>query len=197
MRIVALAFLLAVTAPTAFAQAPDLSGSPNEFRRFEIFYAPYSYARQGDLNIHGGELAFTTNINGRFAVVADLSGHFQNSSGDFLGMPVDGSLEVWSYRFGPRFTVHRTNRVSVFAHGLAGGTRLIVTNTLTDGTATFTSSAHTDGFSLALGGGVDVAWKRWLAFRVIQADFSLLHFGGLDTSGGLRLGAGVIFRFGH
>lgn len=192
-----LPMLLFLIAPHTLAQSQPGAGSANEFRRFEIFWAPYSYSRQGEVNLHGGEFDFAVNATDRLALVADLSGHFQGAERTFLGLQIAGDMEVWAYRFGPRFTLHKTDRATVFAHGLAGGTRLVLSRRFSNGNTTIVESSHIDGFSMAIGGGIDVAWKRWLAVRAVQADYSLLHYSDLGTSNGLRIGGGLVFRFGE
>ena len=55
------------------------------------------------------------------------------------------------------------------------------------------------GFSVAMGGGLDVALNRAIAVRVAEIDYSrsrLEALNGRDYSQGLRIGAGVVLKLG-
>jgi hypothetical protein len=95
------------------------------------------------------------------------------------------------YRFGPRYIFHRTNRVSAFGQMLAGGSRLTLRSGLTQGNSKVTSSTDTDGFAFAADVGVDVAWKRWFAFRAFQIDCNHIDQTGLRN--GLRIAGASSF----
>jgi hypothetical protein len=51
------------------------------------------------------------------------------------------------------------------------------------------------GFSMDAGGGVDLALKSWLGLRMIHAKYQTTWIDG-GTVNGLRVHAGVVFRFG-
>ena len=191
-----LAILLLCSSQGLLAQPQAEPASPNEFRRYEIFYAPLAYARQAQNNFSGIELEFAAQVHPRLALVADLTGHFQQSKYKFASVTQTQTddVELWAYRFGPRWTLHRTDRYTIFAEALAGGSSLISRSTIADGDSRYASWTQTNGFGLAAGGGMDVAWKRWFAFRVLHIDYSYIGLDGLHQ--GIQIGAGVNFRFG-
>ena len=58
-------------------------------------------------------------------------------------------------------------------------------------------SDHTNGLGLLFGGGIDIGVKPWLAVRLPQVDYSMLRFKDYGvTSHGVRVGVGIVFRFG-
>ena len=108
MRMLGSTVLLLMLAVPAFAQ--------EEGRKFEIGWNVLSYSRQESVNLYGGDLSFAAKVTPRMAVVADLAVHTTTDSG------VD--LTTNSYRFGPRFYLQRTKRISTFGEFLFGGTRI-------------------------------------------------------------------------
>jgi hypothetical protein len=58
-----------------------------------------------------------------------------------------------------------------------------------------TTTRSINGFSMAGGGGLDVAIKPWFAIRVGQLDYDYFRFQG-QTLDGFRAGGGVVFRLG-
>ena len=145
------------------------------------------YSRQGSVNLYGGDLSFTTKINQRVGVTADVAVH----------QTVDNpNVTVTAYRFGPQFYGPHGGRISTFGELLAGGTRITAssTNFSSFGVSNKTS-VSLNGFAAAAGGGVDLRIKPWLGWRIVQADYSFLRFVG-ENSNGARLGTGLVFRFG-
>jgi hypothetical protein len=155
------------------------------FRRFDIAGVILSYSRQGSVNLYGGDLSFTTKINQRVGITADVAIH----------QTVDNpKLTVTAYRFGPQFYGPHGGRISTFAEFLAGGTRITATSTnFSVFGVSNTTSVSLNGFAAAAGGGIDLRIKPWLGWRLVQADYSFLHAVGAN---GARLGTGLVFRFG-
>ena len=164
----------------SFAQA-------NERRRFDINWNILSYLRQGSADFAGGSLEFAYHATDHWAIVADAGVH---SSILF------GSDEVTTYRFGPRYSSKHGNRITTFAEAMAGGARLTNKTTLfTFGPSTTSTTTSVNGFSFGAGGGFDVGIRPWIAFRAVQAQYSFIHFSGAGSSG-VRIGTGLVFRFG-
>jgi len=171
----------------ALAQSP-----PNEMRRFDINWNIYSFSRQSDVNLHGGGLSFAVHLSERLAIVADTSSHTTLDS-------CLCAVDLTTYRFGPRLSHRSGDRITAFGHVLAGGAHARGSSLISSfGSTAVTVSSTADGFSLAVGGGVDVGIRPWFALRVIQAEYSYIRFGSLDAnSNGLRVGGGLVFRFGR
>jgi hypothetical protein len=177
-KVVVVGGLILSSASLTFAQ--------NEYRRFDISWLTLSYNRQGSENLYGGGLSFATRVNERIGVVADLAVH--ETAGD-------PTLTITAYRFGPRFYGPKSGRLSTFGEVLAGGAHLRNESTLMIGDLSGTFGLSANGFALAAGGGVDMDLKDWLAWRVVQVDYSMMRVEG-NTSNGVRIGTGLVFRFG-
>ena len=180
---------LAVGTLLCLAVSLPALGQANEFRRFDINLNFIGYARQGPQNLGAGSLALAVHLKEHVAIVAEAGFYY---AGD------DALNQEWStYRFGPQISRRHGKRITTFAHVLAGGARITENSSVTLGQTTTTTSTSVNGFSIAAGGGVDVGIREWFGFRVIQAEYNYIRFGSIDYStNGVRLGAGVVFRFG-
>ncbi len=157
-------------------------------RKYEIGWNVLSYARQGSVNLYGGDLSFTAHATPRLGIVADVAIHKTTTT------PVD--LTITAYRFGPRFYVQRTSRIRTFGEVLVGGVRVTGSSSSISGGTTTTTSASSNGFSLAFGGGIDIGIRPWFALRAPEFDYSYHHFSGIGSNG-MRVGLGILFRFGQ
>jgi opacity protein-like surface antigen len=164
------ALVLAATAgPAAAADSPPA----------ELF-AGYSYTKNGDESLNGGDVSLAIRLTRWLAAEADVSAHYGSSLGThesrlfFMG--------------GPRFA-YRGAGFTVFTHYLAGGARtgsgltvlgVDITQTRTD-------------FAMAFGGGVDASVSDRWALRA-QADYALIRSDGA-TEKEPRFSAGFVYRF--
>lgn len=167
--------------------------------KVELF-GGYSYARADleidGLDLHGWNASVAGNVNKWFGIKADFGGLYKSASGSIVvqGVRVTGSEtdKFHTFLFGPQFT-HRTGRVNLFGHILAGAVRLDVDATGTVNGTPLNVNYTDTAFGLALGGGVDVKLtdKFWL--RPAQVDYLLTRFG--DTAqDNLRFSTGVVIR---
>ena len=139
--------------------------------------AGYSYIRSDGANFNGWNAAVAANFNDWFGLVADASGHY---------FP-PGSINLYTYTFGPQISYRQSKRWTPFVHALFGGAR-------TSGGGSGGTSFN--GFAMNLGGGLDWNATDHFAFRLVQADLLLTRFAG-STSRDPRLSAGFVFRFGR
>jgi len=165
-----LAFLVLAAAPAgaAGADAPPV----------EIF-GGYSYTKNGDQALNGGEASLAIGLTRWIGVEADVSDHF----GSRLGTKTSRLF----FMGGPRFA-YRGGGFTVFTHYLAGGVRsgsgltvlgVHITETRTD-------------FAMAFGGGVDARIAERWAVRA-QADYVLIKAEG-TTEKEPRFSAGFVYR---
>ena len=154
-------------------------------RRYEIGWNPVSYSRQGAANLYGGDLSFALKANEEISLVANFAVHTRSTFAD--------NLTTKALTFGPRFYFQRTDRVSSFGEVLVGGTH--VTGPGITPYAGNGASQSYNGFAVVFGGGVDFGIKPWFAIRAPEIDYSYLHFSG-TSSDGIRIGAGIVFKFG-
>ncbi len=149
----------------------------------------------------GFQAAVALNITEAFGVVGEaggLWGDLPSFTGGSLGL-AEGTFRTLPIFAGPRFT-KRMEGVTVFAHALPGFAQqreTLMRRTqfiLPDSTTTSTSN----GFALALGGGIDVKAGQHLAIRAVQIDY--LYLPDLSRVTGrtnnFRLGIGVVWQFG-
>jgi hypothetical protein len=171
--------------------AADAQQAPALTPQFEVS-GTYSYVRAnaansgGGYNLNGGSASFTYNFSERFAVVAD-GGIYR-----FGGLPSGIDSTMYTYLFGPRYNFRKVSRVTPFAEVLLGGGRL---NASSGGI-----SAGENGFSMAIGGGLDWPLRHRFSIRLIEADYLLTRFdrvtGTSATQNDVRISAGLVFRFG-
>jgi hypothetical protein len=175
----------------AFARTTEAQQASALTPQFEVS-GTYSYIRAnaansgGGYNLNGGSASFAYNFSDRIAVVAD-GGVYR-----FGGLPSGLDSTMYTYLFGPRFTFRKVRRVTPFAQILLGGGRL---NASAGGI-----NAGENGFSMAVGGGVDLPFRRRFSIRLIQAEYLLTRFdrvtGVSATQNDVRISAGLVFRFG-
>jgi len=184
-------------APVTRAVTPqeriDTGEALNAPRRFEIFYGP-SYSRQGSVNLIGGDLALAIKLSDSVSLVADVSNHIQNKSAGIFDVAAATDARLWTYRFGPKISARPNRRITTFSHVLVGGARFTETDAILIGRQFVATYVQVNGFSGAVGGGLDIAIKPWFALRAFQAEYSALYFRDLGWSQGARLGAGLMFR---
>jgi hypothetical protein len=166
-------------------------GQSNEFRRFEIASEVISVLRVTGDYYGGGGLSFAFHKSPRLAFVADLAVYE-------AAIPFDGDQELILYTFGPRYSFSRGNRWMFFAQALAGGARVTNKYQSISPPFTTTTTVSANGFSMTAGGGVDLGLKNWIALRLIDVDYTYMHFSdALDPNvNGIKVGIGVVFRFG-
>lgn len=157
----------------------------------------YNYVRAnappdgcGCFSMHGGNAWFAYSFTRSFAVVAEVG---SQRASDLNGSGED--LTLTSYLFGPRFSWHRSGHFAPFGQVLLGGAHASG-SFATDGSG-FAGSSN--AFALIAGGGLDIGIARHFAIRAFEADYYRTQFanGFNDRQNNLRLGAGVIFRFGE
>jgi hypothetical protein len=166
----------------------------NSPRRFEIFWAPYSFSKQEDVNLHGGEVEVGLKVTNGLSFIADLGAHKSADEVAYIdGNEVRAHVETLTYRFGPKFSIRPNDRLTTFFQFTAGGTRVKGVGSTSAGGATVSGSASVNGFAGAAGAGVDLAANKWLSIRVIQSEYSFYRVEGANSHG-FRIGGGFVFR---
>lgn len=156
---------------------------------------------------NGGSGSFAYNFNEHVSALAEIGG-FHN--GNISDIHIDNTW--WSFLFGPRYTFKkRSSGVMPSVHALFGGTHRSASAFLAPrpvpNTTTLSPSARLEtndtGFSMALGGSLDIKVSEKVAIRPIQLDYYLVRLdstqaGGFDNfnHNNLRYQAGVLFRWG-
>ena len=157
-----------------------------------VFIAQRSLKASANQNfwMEGGSIQLGANVWKGWGIAADVTAARGSSIGS-SGIPL--SLETTT--FGPRYRWHANRRWSLYGEALVGEANAFNTVVPTP------SATQTDANSLAfqLGGGLDYKLKQHLAVRVLDAAW--LRTGIPNSTDNvqntLRLGAGVVVRFGH
>lgn len=139
-------------------------------------------------SMNGGNIWAAYSFTHSFSAVAEFSGQHAgniNASGE--------DLTLFSYLFGPRYTLRSSDRWLPFAQVLVGGAHASGTY---EPSLSGTSGSY-NAFSLVAGGGLDIAVTHHIGIRAIEGDYYLTHFpnGVNGRQNNLRISAGLIFRF--
>lgn len=133
-------------------------------------------------------------LEGRFlrglGVVADVSGkHISNINSSGVG------LDIVTATFGPRYSWALPHqKLLIFGQGLVGEANGF--HSVFPGVSG--ASTNANSIALLVGGGVNVYLSRHLKLRAIEANWlrTQLPNGTSDDQNSVRLGAGVVYRFG-
>lgn len=133
----------------------------------------YTYLRGDELNgnLNGFNFSYTRYMNDKLGFTSELGANFASG------------VTTVTYLFGPQIAANRGGKVSPYAHVLVGGGRV-----------SFEDDVASNGFAVALGGGVDVKLNDKVSIRAIQIDYLPIRFSGGTIHNG-RVGAGINFRF--
>ncbi len=149
--------------------------------KVEIF-AGYAYLHPGDVNAPDNNIPrgwgsnVTYNFTPHLGIGGDFGGHYSDTS------------DISTILFGPKLTLYNGDVARPFAHALFGLARVSPAGFATDNT-----------FGLALGGGLDLKFSRYVALRLIEADWvhAQPNFGGTDfTINAARIRTGLVFELG-
>jgi outer membrane protein with beta-barrel domain len=138
--------------------------------------AGISYFREGGVNEFGPSFSVAGNLNSWFGIVGDF--------GFYHAGPGGQSFNTFTFRGGPRFSLHRNQRVSPFAQVLLGGAHA---------GAGFGGSFN--AFTFTGGGGVDIRVAHQIAVRP-QLEYVGERSGGF-TLNCARASVSVVYRFGQ
>lgn len=161
------------------------SAAAQDAPKVDIF-AGYALTRNGDLatflrGYHASVAAYVDrNFLDPVALMGEFSGHHKRDA--------TSSLRLNTFTFGPRCYFGMTEKDTIFGHTTFGVARL--TTKSLDILRTQTS------FAFTFGGGWDYAISRRVAWRVIQVDYLMTHFGSEFQNGG-RYSTGLVLYLGR
>ncbi|MFZ0519925.1 MAG: outer membrane beta-barrel protein [Candidatus Acidiferrales bacterium] len=155
----------------------------------------YNYVRAN--GPPGGCSCFS--MNGGNAWVAYEFSHGVSAVAEFSGQHAGNinatgeDLTLFSYLFGPRYTVRMSDRWLPFGQVLLGGAHA---------SGTFEpsgsgGSGSYNSFSMVAGGGLDIKVAEHIGIRATEVDYYLTRFpnGVNGRENNLRISAGLVFRF--
>jgi len=180
--------------PQAAAKAAKDDSAPGQLvPKFELA-AGYSYVNfmpgEGfsDFNNQGANGGLAFNATRYLGLVAEVGGYVFDRNVN--GSTISGSMNT--FLFGPRLNIRKFDHFVPFGEFLVGAAH---------GGLELTGDQGQSAFAMAAGGGVDVVFTKYFAWRFAQVDYLMTNFSGpnLGASGrqnNLRLGTGIVFRFG-
>ena len=154
---------------------------------------------------------------GAFRIVNQMQWVVDVSGCNLIGMPKDWSGDSLTYLTGPKWTPRPDARWSPYVHFLVGGTKITqekmlpelresliqiakergVTETVPK--PEYASTAETSGFSLAVGGGVDVRLHPAFGLRLANLEYRRSWnpvMNGQNYNNGLSLTVAMVLRMG-
>lgn len=135
------------------------------------FFGAYQFTHvQPNFNANGWDTSLALNLTSWFGAKADFSGAHKRGE------------NLFTFMFGPVFTLRKSENLTPFAHILLGNDYL-------------TDSRSSSGFSMALGGGLDVKVSQEFAVRLVQADWLPLDFKSNWEKKNVRVSTGLVWRF--
>ncbi|HKW57511.1 MAG TPA: OmpA family protein [Candidatus Acidoferrum sp.] len=139
-------------------------------------------------NAYGGSGSFTVNASPWLGLTAEAGG--ENFTRNVNGTSLHGAMST--FLAGPRLNLRKFDYFVPFAEFLLGASHAGVP---------MTGALGQSAFSIAAGGGVDIALTRNIAWRFAQIDYLMTNFSGPSLGGNgrqdnVRLGTGIVLRFG-
>lgn len=143
-------------------------------QRVEIFGGAQFEHLQSSYNAVGWNASLTGNFKHFLGITGDFSGVYKSRHG------IDTS--VYTYTVGPVLQA-RLPVVQPFVHALFGG-------------ASVTGGGVSDNaFAMFLGGGLDLGFRKGIAFRIVQADWMMTKFANETQNKQGRVSAGIVIKF--
>ncbi len=145
--------------------------SAQDYSGIEL-YGGYQYTHfQPSLNTNGWNAGLSANVTNWFGIKLDFGGAYKN---DF---------HFQTYMLGPEFSYRRSRVFHPFGYAVGGAE------------TTYGSGPSYTGFSMALGGGLDLNFGDSFAVRIVQADWMPYRSGNQWIDKNVRVSTGIVFRF--
>jgi outer membrane immunogenic protein len=187
------AIALLLTLAGCFALAPR--SAAQSAPAFELG-GNYTYVRAnagpgecGCINMQGGGGWGSYNLTSSLGIVGEVAAQHASNIG-----PLAAALTLTSFLGGVRYKPRPAQTFVPFVQVLLGGAH--ASGDMAPGTPGIPGSSN--AFALTAGGGLDIRVSEHFAVRAIQADYYYTRFtnGVNDHQNNLRLGAGLVIRFG-
>lgn len=137
-------------------------------------------------NAHGWNASAALNANRWFGVVADFGGLTAKETEP----DIEGEIKAYTYLFGPQFSYRGNKWVTPFGRVLLGAVNVRATANSVNQSL----EASDTSFSYGAGFGLDVRVNRFVAIRVLQADYIHTRFLEEGQHNG-RFSFGIVLRF--
>lgn len=167
-------------------------------------------------SFNGWDADVAYRINKNFSIVGDISGAYKTITIDTGGIvvpvgttptatldpkvvitSVDAKFHIYNYLFGPRVSFG-SSKVTPFAEALFGVAHTSVSMEV----GGVSGSVGSNGFGMALGGGLDYNANKNFGIRLVKFDYMMnrisnsdLGFTSSENLNNYRIATGVIFKF--
>jgi hypothetical protein len=164
--------------------------SDDSFHRFEVF-AGYSFLNNNSADttqlVHGYAASVKFNLNRKFGILADFSGHNGSDTNRF---GEDQDVDQYYFVFGPEVS-HSFGKARISGHVLVGLAKQHASINCS-GCTPFSMTEH--NFAAGAGGSFDWMFSDRWGWRVLQFDYLTSIFGGFRVNN-VRGETGIIVRF--
>jgi hypothetical protein len=157
-----------------------MAAESGNYPKTEVFGGyQYTYL-EGGANANGFDFAFNGNFNDYFGIAADFGAAYTSQGGI--------NLNNYTYTFGPVLSLRAHKAYTPFVHALVGGDHS------TASASGYGSLGSGNGMALMAGGGVDINFNKFMAFRG-SADWMMVHGNGNTSAKNFRMPIGIVFKF--
>jgi hypothetical protein len=193
-----------------------LAAWSQEFPRYEV-NVDYSYFRynpshafsQNGHSLNGAGGSIDVNLNSYLGIKMELNGYGSQGFNFNIPSPIlttrgvipagffHANGNMFTYLFGPQIKF-RAPKFQPFGQILFGGAHSNVYGNLFTASGSTGAAPSGNGFSMAVGGGLDIPVTHMIAIRPVQLDYVLTRFNNSVTGNqaNFRYQAGVTFNFG-
>lgn len=159
---------------------------------------------------HGFETSFTRNLTKVIGIKGDFSAQFHHDTGTgnfvvacgqttcTVSQPVELTPRLFNFLGGPEFKMRNHTRFAPVAYGLFGVAHTTAAFQTSGSTLNLSLNTTETGFSMTVGGGLDIRITRRISFRT-TTDFNP-KWVGRDDNGGrqvqkdLRFSTGILLH---
>jgi hypothetical protein len=172
---------------------------------FSLINVHPSRAPVGSFNVFGGGGQIDYNFGKYLGVKADFMGYAAGSGlrHQLTNLGYNGTVDgnVFTYMFGPQVKKH-TGNFQPFGEALFGAAHTNAYAAIANAEGNAAGSGNNNGFSMALGGGVDYRVNRRFSIRPVEVDYVLTRFSANHVANytanqnNVRYVGGAVFTFG-
>ena len=203
---IGLLLVVGLSTVTTFCRLAYAKSGETAINYSMVIYNP-AKSLAGSRNLNGGGGSVGINLGDYLTLKGEFEGYVTTTytfhlppSAYSAGGTFQSEGTMVSYLFGPQFNVPLTKK-RVFGEALFGGANTGAYGSLFRAAGVRGLSAHTSGFAMAIGGGVDFQVSKHLAVRPAQLDYFLTRYEwkqiGINNQSNFRYQAGLIFAWGE
>lgn len=148
-------------------------------------------------SFNGWDADFAARVAKNVSLVTDISGAYKSETMSISGSDVTAKARIYNYLFGPRVSAS-TGKITPFAEALFGVAHATIGADVTG----VSGSISSNGFGMALGGGVDVNASKNFSIRLAKFDymmnrvsFSAAGQSASENLNNFRIATGVVVKF--